>query len=452
LESRPMSFPAPPPESLPHPPRTPRPAAMELADSPRVAALEAGAESTEAFWDSVRATGTPLVEPDPQGSPDHVLVTFLWRGDDRVRAALALPNKLADPRDPAANLMRRVPGTDVWHWTLRMRTDWQATYSICVDDGDDPHAPRPGERTYWQWLRSRPRVDPFNPRTLPRRWGGVPQSVLQLPAAPTAEHLWRSRPGVARGTVTEHRLRSELLGNERRVWLYEPAPPQAPGPARATGADAGPGAGREAGLPVVVLFDAEMWQPELDVAALLDNLIAGGALPPVAAVMPESLGSERRYRELAPNEAFVEFLRTELLPWAGKRLPLTDDPARTVVAGQSLGGLAAVYAAVSAPGRFGNALSCSGSFWWPNHAETDGEWITGAIREHGVPDGVRIRLASGAQEWVLLPATDHLCEALAERGAAFSHRRFNGGHDYLCWRTELADGLTELLGRPAPRG
>ncbi|MER5479938.1 enterochelin esterase [Streptomyces sp. NPDC002734] len=430
-----MSFPAPPRESLPHPPRTPRPAPMELAESPRIAALAAsGTASTEAFWDEVRAAGTPLVEPDPQGAPDHALVTFLWRGDEGVRAVLALPNKLADPRDPAANLMRRVPGTDVWHWTLRMRTDWQATYSLCVDDGDDPDAPAPGDQAYWPWLRGRLRVDPFNSRTLARRWGGEPQSVLELPDAPTAEKLWRRRPDVARGAVTEHLVRSELLGNERRVWLYEPATREP-----------------DAELPVVILFDGEMWQPELDVAALLDNLIADGSLPPVAAVLPESLGSQRRYRELAPSDTFVDFLRTELLPWAGGILPLTDDPARTVLAGQSLGGLAALYAAVRAPERFGNALSCSGSFWWPNHAETDGEWITGAIREHGVPDGVRLWLSSGEQEWVLVPATRNLREALAERDADFSYRQFNGGHDYLCWRTELADGLTALLGDRAAR-
>ncbi|MGW0608402.1 enterochelin esterase [Streptomyces sp. NPDC002640] len=427
-----MSFPAPPRESLPHPPRTPRPAAMELAESPRIAALASGAESVEAFWASVRATGTPLVEPDPHGSDDHALVTFLWQGDDRVRAALALPNKLADPRDPAANLMRRLPGTDVWHWTLRMRTDWRATYSLCVDDGDDPGAPRPDEQPYLPWLRSRPRVDPFNSRTLARRWGGVRQSVLELPDAPPADPLWRPRPGAARGTVTEHLLRSELLGNERRVWLYEPAH-------RDPGAE----------LPVVVLFDGEMWQPELEISVLLDNLIADGAIPPVAAVLPESLGSECRYRELACRDAFVEFLSTELLPWAGTLLPLAVDPSRTVLAGQSLGGLAALYGVMRAPERFGNALSCSGSVWWPNHAETDGEWLTGAIREHGVPEGVRLWLSAGEQEWVLLPASRHLRDALAERRADFAYREFNGGHDYLCWRTELADGLTALLGRPA---
>src|SRR5262245_40344341 len=52
--------------------------------SPRVAELQkrlggGDAKAAEAFWDKVKAEGTPLVEPIP-GEPAYVLVTFLWRG------------------------------------------------------------------------------------------------------------------------------------------------------------------------------------------------------------------------------------------------------------------------------------------------------------------------------------------------------------------------------------
>ncbi|MFE7121742.1 alpha/beta hydrolase-fold protein, partial [Streptomyces sp. NPDC057654] len=119
--------------------------------------------------------------------------------------------------------------------------------------------------------------------------------------------------------------------------------------------------------------------------------------------------------------------------------------ARTVLAGQSLGGLMAAHAAVRAPHRFGNALAQSGSFWWPDGP--DAEWLTRVIataEEGRLP--VRFHLSAGEQEWVLLPANRRLRDTLREGGHDVRYREFNGGHDYLCWRTELAEGLVHLLG------
>ena len=73
---------------------------------------------------------------------------------------------------------------------------------------------------------------------------------------------------------------------------------------------------------------------------------------------------------MAMDDAHVRCLTDELLPWATARWPLTADPARTVVAGQSLGGLGAAYAGLTAPHRFGGVLAQSGSYWWPE--EDDG--------------------------------------------------------------------------------
>ncbi|MEV0263554.1 enterochelin esterase [Streptomyces sp. NPDC050617] len=416
-----MPVSAPPTGTAKRPPPIPRPAPVERVSSPLIDSLGPRPD-VAGFWRSL--PGTPVIEPDPAGSADHAVVTFLWRGSDATRAVLVLPNKVADPRALERNLMGRAPGTDIWHWSVRMRRDWRATYTLCVDEGQGAAGLDGAEHR--AWLRGQGRRDPLNPRSFPPRWGGEPVSVVELPDAP-AQSDWLPRPGVPAGTVSAHTFASGVLGNERRVRAYAP-----------------PGEGHR-DLPVLVLFDGEMWQPNLGVATLLDNLIADGRIPPLVALFPESLGSDARWAELTCNDDFVGFLADELLPWAGARWPLTADPARTVLAGQSLGGLMAAHAAVRAPHRFGNALAQSGSFWWPNGP--DAEWLTRVIATaEKEKHPVRFHLSAGEQEWVLLPANRRLRDALRAGGHDVRYREFNGGHDYLCWRTELAEGLMHLLG------
>ncbi len=74
--------------------------------------------------------------------------------------------------------------------------------------------------------------------------------------------------------------------------------------------------------------------------------------------------AKERNRELPCNPSFVDFLVQELPPWVRERYHVTTDPAKTIVAGQSYGGLAAAYAGFCHSDVFGNALSQSGSFWW----------------------------------------------------------------------------------------
>ncbi|GAU66003.1 putative siderophore esterase [Streptomyces sp. NBRC 110611] len=424
-----------PPEGAPHhPPRLARPQAVPRLTEPghSLPAPEDVADGAaegfcDEFWADVRRRGTPLVSADPQGRADHLAVTFLWRGTPATRAVMVLPNKLGDPRTPEGNLMERLPGTDIWHWTLRLRHDWRGTYDLYVDEGAEAGGPTPGSPAYWGWLRTQRRADPFNTRTLPGRWDAGPVPYAELPAAPRAVD-WEPRPGAARGTVTEHEVASGHLGAPRRVWLYEPPAAAAEAPAE---------------LPLLVLLDGEHWQPRLGLARLLDNLIADGRVPPLAAVLPESVDASTRWTELTCRPEYVAFLTDELLPWATGRLPVTADPARTVIAGQSLGGLTAAYAALTAPDRFGNVLAQSGSFWWP--VGPDAEWLTGRIAD-GPRLPVRFWLSFGEQEWANLPAARRLRETLAAAGYDdASYREFNGGHDYLCWRTELADGLVDLL-------
>ena len=145
------------------------------------------------------------------------------------------------------------------------------------------------------------------------------------------------------------RIRSVVLDNERRVWVYLP-------PGYDPGQDAG-----HAPYAVLVVFDALAYLHAIPTPAILDNLLAAHKLPPCVALFVDNVD---RDHELPCSAPFADFLAHELLGWARERYPLTSDPARTVVAGSSYGGLAATFAGFRHSEVFGAVLSQSGAFWW----------------------------------------------------------------------------------------
>jgi enterochelin esterase-like enzyme len=231
---------------------------------------------------------------------------------------------------------------------------------------------------------------------------------------------------------SEHRLHSERLGNERRVYTYAP-------PAYDTARS----------YPLVLCFDgyAYMHDAYVPLPTVLDNLIADGAIPPVVAVLPDSLDTETRTRELTLHDPFVEFLTEELVPWAHERLSFDDDPSRTVAAGSSLGGLTAAFCGLRRPDVFGLVLSQSGAFQRGLPAElarTDRLPLRFAL------DVGRLETASLAQFSALYHANVHLHDVLVAKGYDVTFRAFPGGHDYFWWRETIADGLISLLGNQPP--
>ncbi|MEU1796710.1 enterochelin esterase [Streptomyces californicus] len=391
-----------------------------LAD---VRAGDPGAE--EAFWRYAAATGTPLVEPDPEGDPDHRLVTFVRREEPSRPAThvLALVHTVTDKDrhagDLAPHLMERIEGTGVWAISHRLRADHRASYQFHATDGSREDALR-ADRAAWLQVLDRAEPDPLNTRVpLPSRDGRNPASVLELPDSPPQSRIAR-RDGTERGRT----LDAEVDG--RRITVHLP-----------------PGHHRD-GRPyaLAVLLDGEMWGPVLGVGDILDNLHADGELPPTVAVLVDTMG--RRMDDLACSGPFVDWLADTLLPWAEREYGAGADAARTAIAGQSAGGLTAAFAAFRRPDRFGLALSQSGSFWWPDD-ERGVEWLTGQYA-WAERRPVTLRLEVGLQEWMLLGENRRLRNVLRARGYDVRYGEFNGGHDYACWRGGLADGLVDLLG------
>lgn len=373
----------------------------------------------EEFWAGAARRGTPLIEA-VDGDPDHCDVTFLWRGHRATRQVLLLAEGIADPADLAASRLAPLSGTDIWHLTYRLRADHRGSYRMAADIS--PGAPPASAALLQQRLLSlsaHAAPDPLNHRRMPGRWPDRDASVFELPRAPapaTAERRGEVLRGeVLGGKVERHRLPAGVLGAERDVWAYLP-----------------PG-GRAAKLPVLVLCDGDMWFGRLAFQDTLDALIADGALPPLAVIAPDAVDSATRRRELDAHESHVGFLADELLPWAAGRWPLTTDPARTLVAGQGLGGLTSLYAGFLRPERFGNVLSQSAP-------------VARLRLGADVSLPVTVRLDVGLRETEILDHHRDLYENLRSRGCPVTLGEYNGGHDWACWRGCLTEGLVGLLG------
>ena len=275
----------------------------------------------------------------------------------------------------------------VWRLELEVPDDVRTVYWLAVDGADE----------WTDWL-----PDPGNPKRYVypaglefTASGEVVGSLLEGPDA--RPYRWSVEQDVPRGTVTCEAI------DGRRVWRYAP-----PRPAEGT----------------LLLFDGHAYTTLAPAPVVLDNLIAAGRIPPVAAVLPDSLDTASRMRDLDCYEPFLD--------WCCRLLP-EFPPERTVVAGSSMGGRAAVWFAAQRPDLFGNVLAQSGAFFPPFAA---------------VPAGLPLRfyLDVGILEPELAPLVHAVRDDLEAKGYEVAYAEYAGGHDFFWWRETLADGLVALLG------
>jgi enterochelin esterase family protein len=389
----------------------------------------AGAEA--AFWARVERDGAPLVEPIP-GDTIDVLFTFVWHGDSATRN-VALVNTAVASYEPAQALLERVSGTDVWYRSYPARADARFSYELSVNDNLVPF----DQVTDWGARSATFHRDPFNARVFESGFGRG-QSVAEGPRAPREEWI-AERPGVAKGRVERTTVASKLLGTTRDVWIY--TPPGYDTLARNAG-----------GLPLLLTFDGGEYVRSVPGPTILDNLIAAHRIAPMVAVFVAS-ADEQRDAELGANERYVEFLATELVPWVRSKYRIASSPAGNVVAGSSLGGLAAAFVAWRHPELFGNVLSQSGAFMFGAPGDPTPERLTREIGASPRRD-VKLYLEAGIYETGrlangvdLLTANRHLRDVLRAKGYRVTYDEFAGGHSDLNWRTGYAKGLLALVGR-----
>jgi enterochelin esterase-like enzyme len=393
--------------------------------------------SADALLQRARQRGTPLVDRI-EGDGQYVQVTFVWRGNAETTNIAVVGTFLKAP----LVAMARISDSDVWYLTTRVPTGarfayWLAENTPMVTEGPEVDA-----------MLAALQADPLNSHR--ECAANAPlkgcKSTVELPGAAFQPWIVRTASTPA-GEVIHDSLKSATLKNERTVSVYTPAHYSASGEPDA----------------LMIVFDGSAHLSAMPTPTMLDNLIAAARIPPTVAVFLDNPDQATRTRELTPNPDFPEFLVSELLPWVHARYNVTTDPRLTVVAGSSYGGLAATYAALRHPERFGNVLCQSGDFSWaPDHvhvmgrladATTETGWLAKEfIRSPKLP--IRFHLDAGTFEvdragtgGMVLETSRHMRDVLLAKGYEVHYQQFIGDHNYLSWRGTFADGLLALIGR-----
>lgn len=447
----------------PTPPKLPRPQRAPLATSPTLAAMhqrllerpQLASQLQAQLWQQV--TSTPLLEADPTQEGKY-LVTFLWRG--AAHSVLLFVNRLTDEKNLADSYMRRLPGTDTWYLTYRMDGDWRASYCFLP-------APAAAQAPWLQGSQVRLRQaldgglpDPHNPVTCTNRRGFV-QSVVSLPLAPAwplgewpvfsddaaaggldAGRLDASEDrdgtgglGAGRGDADAGRLDVgrldaivdlEALG--RQIWVYTPALID-----------------RAQSWPVLLVLDGEVWLKRHQLHLALTQLMQAGLIAPAYIVFIDSGGTEQRWQELGDSESdFGGYLSGQLLNWLKTHYAISPKPADRVVIGQSLGALTVLRTLVAYPQLIGAGISQSASLWQDVLFNE-----LNALDATQTPlAGTRAWIEVGSQEWILAPLQPKAVHQLRKAGMQVKDMVYNGGHDYACWRINLASALMQLLPGP----
>ena len=436
----------------PTPPKLPRPQRATLATSPTLAAMhqrllerpQLASQLQAQLWQQV--TSTPLLEADPT-QEDKYLVTFLWRG--AAHSVLLFVNRLTDEKNLADSYMRRLPGTDTWHLTYRMDGDWRASYCFLP-------APAAAQAPWLQGSQVRLRQaldgglpDPHNPVTCTNRRGFV-QSVVSLPLAPAwplgqwpvfsddaagagrfdGGGLGAGRGDAGAGSLDAGRLDvvADLDSLGRQIWVYTPA-----------------SISRPQSYPVLLVLDGEVWLKRHHLHLALAQLMDAGLIAPAYIVFIDSGGTEQRWQELGDSESdFGGYLSGQLLNWLKTHYAISPKPADRVVIGQSLGALTVLRTLVAYPQLIGAGISQSASLWQDVLFNE-----LNALDATQTPlAGTRAWIEVGSQEWILAPLQPKAVHQLRKAGMQVKDMVYNGGHDYACWRINLASALMQLLPGP----
>jgi enterochelin esterase family protein len=358
------------------------------------------------FLHEIKSNNTPLIEQCPVEN-QYKLITYIWLGDQKTENVYVFGS--FPGWDLSVNQLQRLLQTDIWYVTFRTDESFISTYYFSVNDFFEND---------WIKRSEKYQLDRFNKNTFGEDANKA--SVLNI----GMEVQYSSRfpsDHYPSGKIETYSFHSTILNDTRKIYIYTPHDYSHTSHLQ----------------ELLIVFDGNSFINNLSIARTLNYLIYEKEIPSCIAVAIEPVD---RLEELTYNDKMNTFLTEELLPWIQARYHVYQEKNHTTIAGFSLGGLAAFYAALQNPHVFGNVLSMSGSVHWKKDGYEN--QISSIDSNTSQP---HFYIAAGELEnKPLLTANRRLYKALKEKGYQITYEEFQGGHDGVWWREKLFDGLKAL--------
>lgn len=298
------------------------------------------------FLHEIKSNNTPLIEQCPVDNK-YKLITYIWLGDQKTENVYVFGS--FPGWDLSVNQLKRLLQTDIWYETFRTDKSFISTYYFSVNDFFEND---------WIKRSEQYELDQFNGNTFGE--GANKASVLSI----GMEVQYSSRfpsDHYPSGKIETYSFHSTILNNTRKIHIYTPHDYSHTSHLQ----------------DLLIVFDGNSFINNLSIAKTLNYLIHAKEISSCIAVAIDPVD---RLEELTYNDKMNTFLTEELLPWIQARYHVYKEKNHTTIAGFSLGGLAAFYAALQNPHVFGNVLSMSGSVHWKKDGyENQIPWIENQI-------------------------------------------------------------------------
>ena len=291
-------------------------------------------------------------------------------------------------------------------------------------------------------------IDPANPQV--RRDGVRYQNFFIVPG--NESDLYFQKNDIPHGTILKVWYHSEILGMDRRVYIYTP-------PGYATGKQK---------YPVFYLLhgaggDEDAWTNMGRAAQIMDNLIAQGRAVPMIVVMPNGNANEAGSRNDIPattagpvaarnqgqpaGGSFETHLVKDLEPYINKNFRVLNGMNNRAIAGLSMGGMHTQTITNDNPGIFGYIGVFSMGIMNNSPRTQD---VSGIEKERDAKiealkkSGYKLYWIGCGESDMAYDNTKRLIKGLNDLGMKYTNFDKVGGHTWDTWRVCLKE-LAPLL-------
>lgn len=341
----------------------------------------------------------PLVEPG--------WVTLAWVGQADAVSLLRWIGGGVDRSE-----FTRIPDSALWLLRLPAKSEGRFEYKLAIL--------RHGQE---QWV-----LDPLNPARAGDPYGE--NSVCKTYGYERPE--WSRDRGAPTGDIQPLAVPSSVFQETRNELVYLPA-----------------NYNPETRYPLVIIHDGADFITYANLQVSLDNLIDSGDIPPIVAALVQT---RDRMGEYSRGRRHARYLVNDLLPVLESRYSLSDEPARRLLLGASLGAVASLATVFRYPGVFGGVLLHSGSFILDDRKLTGRPHpvfrrvarLVKAFKRAPTMPTLRAFVSTGELEGL---ASENIAMArlLQENGIDVLFKSAWDGHHWHNWRNQLRDGLVWVL-------